>query len=816
MINNQRLVVLLAFVLVVLPVLGAILATGTLNALPPPGASTTTRTVTTVTTISIGATCGNQPTGSGCGYGLCQGGYTCTQERNPPDRLCSGGVWYACLPNTVSTVTTITVIPPLQAYQPYPSPAALDSGQSIVMTAAPGGGRTPYSYQWFEASGSAPSAACGQSGWTLEPGQTRSTFSFTSPPNLGSPLTDYVCYALRDSSGQNAASPAAQLPISQDPQAGAIIPATNMVDLGQINAIVEAQPQLGTTPYRYQWTYDAFTGTPPTSCGTVTSPVPSSNAQSISVSPPSNTAYCYTLGDSSIGTPAATAVSNVPSLVMVNPALVAGAITPSGPTIDAPGSVTLQSDAYGGTPPYSYQWYLGSEPSGTPRCINDPGDAIPGATNVDFVASPPSNAIYCYAVTDSLGVVQLSPPDFVTVVPRYVAPTQNSCGYAASGGPGGNYVNANNWIAINYVVVLVTIMIAGLLYAISGIMPTSTREKLRGAARYEAIQGVVSVLIIMILILFASTVCYAGETMASQITGGGAAFTSNLNYQGPFQYAENYLASLLYQKGLTISTNLYSTAVDYSINADVIELGGTTITNILQSSFKPLAFGPVEVEILPSFQIGLIYLSYSTLFVDLYGTLTVLTFGGLFMLWLLLFFIYSISLTLVVPIAIIARSFGFVGPKLREASEQLLAIAIAFYFILPIMISFNSYAVGWMYANNNPAFVCANGACNPLNSLTPSSLFTQGTVNTGGFFDIGLPLNLINLGSGGMSWANLNTLLAAPTAAQNFAAVIAEYMFEGVVLLALDFAVTLGFAVGLAKGLNAISGLISSGPVWGG
>ena len=109
--------------------------------------------------------------------------------------------------------------------------------------------------------------------------------------------------------------------------------------------------------------------------------------------------------------------------VIVNTALVAGAVTPSAPTIDNGQTITLSSAASGGTVGggYTYQWY--SSATGTGAC--NVGTLIGGATAATYGASPTSATYYCYTVTDHANtpVTQGSAWDEVTVNSALIAPS---------------------------------------------------------------------------------------------------------------------------------------------------------------------------------------------------------------------------------------------------------------------------------------------------------------------------------------------------------------------------------------------------------
>ena len=61
----------------------------------------------------------------------------------------------------------------------------------------------------------------------------------------------------------------------------------------------------------------------------------------------------------------------------------------------------------------------------------------------------------------------------------------------------------------------------------------------------------------------------------------------------------------------------------------------------------------------------------------------------------------------------------------------------------------------------------------------------------------------------------INALAGIPGQTDNYGVEVAEYMFTSIVLIALDVAITLGFAQGLARGLGSISGAMNVGPFWG-
>lgn len=93
------------------------------------------------------------------------------------------------------------------------------------------------------------------------------------------------------------------------------------------------------------------------------------------------------------------------------PALSAGAVSPSAPTIDAGQSLVLTANPSGGIPPYNGQWYTG----GAPNCGSNV--AIMGATAATLTVAPTANTSYCYTIRDGGGISGASPLDPVTVHP---------------------------------------------------------------------------------------------------------------------------------------------------------------------------------------------------------------------------------------------------------------------------------------------------------------------------------------------------------------------------------------------------------------
>ena len=300
---------------------------------------------------------------------------------SPPGSVCSPG-------------DTVTVNPALAAGAITPSAPAIDSGQSVTLTAYPSGGTTPYTYRWYSGS----SATCSSDTALLGTATTQSV----SPAS-----STYYCYVLKDAStgtpAASATSASDLVTVNAVLATPTVSPSSPTIDSGQ--SITLTVSWFGGTPPYAVVLYSSSTG----SCSSGSTLVSTNSAVSgtsttFSVSPTTSTYYCVTATDSAsspVTTPAFT------DLVTVDSALSAGAITPSAPAIKSGQSVTLTANPSGGTTPYSYQWYTGAS------CTA----AISGATSATYLASPTATTTYYYKVTDGANTpsTACSTGDAVTV-----------------------------------------------------------------------------------------------------------------------------------------------------------------------------------------------------------------------------------------------------------------------------------------------------------------------------------------------------------------------------------------------------------------
>jgi len=362
----------------------------------------------------------------------------------------------------------------------------------------------------------------------------------------------------------------------------------------------------------------------------------------------------------------------------------------------------------------------------------------------------------------------------------------NTCAFAGVG------VNANNWIGINMLVVLLFFTIAALIYALSNLLPPSPREKLKTTSKFEIMQMILSIFIIIILVGIASLSCN---------------FTNSIAGMDPFEAAQIYIGKLLFVDGINLATHIYSTSIEFMIGSEIFNIVGSPILiPLVESSVLKLS-----ATLSPSF--GNVYNTYAGIIVG-YNALVIITFGMLFLNFLMLFIVKATMLTVVLPVAIAMRSLSFLGPRLRESANSFLALAIAFYFIYPLTFVMDSYIVDWTYC------IGAQSTCNPYYSSYPltytassipaSSLFaTNPKYNLFGFQFI-LPFNFY---SSVLSGIPFQDILLAPSSVGVIAQQVSDFLFQGIFLMALDISITVAFAISLTKALNAGFGLRSES-IW--
>jgi len=363
----------------------------------------------------------------------------------------------------------------------------------------------------------------------------------------------------------------------------------------------------------------------------------------------------------------------------------------------------------------------------------------------------------------------------------------NTCAFAGGG------VNANNWIGINMLVVLLFFTIAALIYALSNLFPPSPREKLKTTSKFEIMQMVLSIFIIIILVGIASLSCD---------------FTNSIAGMDPFGAAQIYIGKLLFVDGINLATHIYSTSIEFMIGSEIANIVGSPISiPLVKSSVLKLS-----ASLSPSF--GNIYNTYGDIVVG-YNTLVIVTFGMLFLNFLMLFIVKAIMLTVVLPVAIAMRTLSFLGPRLRESANSFLALAVAFYFIYPLTFVMDSYIVNWTYC------IGAQSTCNPYHNSYPLA-YTASSIPTSSLFatypnyklfGFTFTLPFVNFYSSVLSGIPFQDILLAPASIGIVAQQVSDFVFQGIFLMALNISITVAFAISLTKALNAGFGLRSES-IW--
>ncbi len=396
---------------------------------------------------------------------------------------------------------------------------------------------------------------------------------------------------------------------------------------------------------------------------------------------------------------------------------------------------------------------------------------------------------------------------------------------------GGSGLFQQQWVGISALIVLVAFVISAMMYALGNTLASSFREKLKQLAKAEAVQALLGLVIIFTLIAFSEITCTIGSSAAQQITGSSLA---------PFAFSQFYIGNLLFANGFGLVGAMYSTSIQYTTVGLVVKFfsdslvlpfssAATALPSLIPGAGKIGALlGGWGFSVGPSANLANLYNSYASVLSGAYTDLVIISFASLLIVFLMLPLVQYASLTLIVPLSIVMRLLPFMGPKLRDTSDTLLAIAIAFYFILPLTIVLDSYIVSWAYCI--PPMTSASGSCNPYvgylgqyteNTLVINSLL-QTSTNTisNGFIGGGGYPTFTNIFTGGrfllsgFNFQSLMQIIYAPGVVANYTNQVAQYMFQSTILIALDYVITLGFAVALMKSIARMNALFVSGPFW--
>jgi len=378
------------------------------------------------------------------------------------------------------------------------------------------------------------------------------------------------------------------------------------------------------------------------------------------------------------------------------------------------------------------------------------------------------------------------------------------------GGPGSPYISG--WLPATYIVILFGFLVVAAVYMVSRLMPTSVSSKLREITKVEITQIVLSIFIILILLSVTSAACNVSSSLGRQVLAN-AGVTSNSGVS-PFQYADYYIGTLALNHGINLLGYIYTTSIGYAIEARVI----TALSQDL--SVSPDVGSIISFKISYGHDLGTLYGALSDVYIDALSPILVITIGMLFLQYLALPLLEFTAFTVILPVALLIRLIPYGGTGLKNASNAILAIAIAAYIIYPLMIAFDSYMVYWIYSPTlNPAYGCTNclsSAYTLPNIPSSSFLSTSVTSSTnnalgtiGSSLGISVPATNNLLSTSFFSSLSINP---EPTVAY-ITQEMSQFIFVAVFLFGLNLAVTLGFAMGLARGLNV--GVEGATSFWG-
>ncbi len=354
------------------------------------------------------------------------------------------------------------------------------------------------------------------------------------------------------------------------------------------------------------------------------------------------------------------------------------------------------------------------------------------------------------------------------------------------------------------------------VYTISNFLPARIRTKLSDAVKSELSQIILSAVIIVLLIGASQVVCSLSASYTSSLVPGAQA---GLN---PFQYADYYIGNLATIKGVSLLTEIYSYSIAYQVDAQIVYqaldflsgfasgVGATQASGLFAAGGLSIVGSGSKSDlfsvslVLPAVEaLTSVYTSLSATYMVVFSPLITLSTGALILQYLLLAVMQYTAFTTILPAAIIMRSLAFTGTNLKNSANALLAIAIALYLIYPLTIALDYITRSMMHYA-----LQYSGQTYQLQNVQINSFFSSfgGTGGTTGA-SLSIAQSLMNSVSSYVVWPwdIMNTT-------QNLINLMAQYIFQAIVLFAINIAITIGFATGLAKALN--SGIEGVGSFW--
>lgn len=371
------------------------------------------------------------------------------------------------------------------------------------------------------------------------------------------------------------------------------------------------------------------------------------------------------------------------------------------------------------------------------------------------------------------------------------------------------------WLPINIIVIMLSFAVIAVIYILSNVMPVSMSAKLKALVHTEINQNLVSVLII--LVLLGSTI------MVTEFTAQlGSTSTFHCN---PFAASDFYVGNLTFNTGLKLLNNIYATSIGYAIDARLYTgIGQNVYSSVVAPNVASyiaktfLNFGIFSITPVFAGDLGISYAIMSDLLTGVFTPIMMIAMGSMFLQYLLIPFIKGAAFLIILPIALIMRSFTFTGAGLRTAANSVLALAVAMYIIYPTMVAYNPMIISWIFtpcpnATNwcNPSFLYL-GTAYAIPNIPASTFFTQTSAQQGTVSLSGISITSLSMGE----YAQILSAAIDPATVignvLGMADQVAQFLFTSVLLFALDMTVTMGFGVGLAKALT--SGLDGASAFW--
>ncbi|MDE1856617.1 MAG: hypothetical protein KGH98_00870 [Candidatus Micrarchaeota archaeon] len=390
----------------------------------------------------------------------------------------------------------------------------------------------------------------------------------------------------------------------------------------------------------------------------------------------------------------------------------------------------------------------------------------------------------------------------------------------------GGSTYASGWLGVNFTVILVGLLTIAAVYMFSRYLPTNIRTRFTSMVRGEIIQMVISGVIIMVLALTASTVCGVSSSLSQGITG---------QQMSPFQFADYYIGNLTFNTGMGMLSQVYTDAMSSALTGQLYYASAQALLNIALGGYlnkfnvgtplfklKSGAPAGTAVYVTPYIgtNIGVTFAILSKLYLDIFSPILIVTTGAMLLQYILVPLAQYTAFVIILPIAIALRSIAFAGAGggLRSAANSMIAIAVAFYIVYPLTISMDAYIMTWMFSSSNPSYQYLHTFNFSISNLPPTffqqavSSTSATTVTIPGFsispYAIGFLGNILTgnyfISNFLTPWVGLDDLTAK----------MATFIFQAIVLFALNLGITIAFAVNLSKALNA--GIEGATPLWSG